>query len=92
MGRKPVRWSGFRPINIEGGGEGEELGGGGGAEALALAPQGAANVHGLIKTLVPVADAPPGSLVPLTAESRVLLGLPIAPDMASRKMRSMDAN
>jgi len=64
----------------------------GGAEALALAPQGAANVHGLIKTLVPVADAPPGSLVPLTPESRVLLGLPIAPDIASKSMRAMDAN
>ncbi|APW62731.1 hypothetical protein [Paludisphaera borealis] len=64
----------------------------GGGNALAYAPQGAANVYGLIKTLFPVADSPPGSLVPLTTESRVLLCLPIAPDIASKGVRSMDAN
>ena len=63
-----------------------------GGNALASAPQGAANVHGLIKTRFPVADAPPGSLVPLTAESRALLCLPVAPDIASKGVRSMDAN
>jgi hypothetical protein len=64
----------------------------GGGNALAYAPQGAASVHGLIKTLFPVADSPPGILVPLTAESRVLLCLPVAPDVTSKSVKSMDAN
>lgn len=63
----------------------------GGANAMAYAPRGAANVHGLIKTLVPVAEAQAGTLVPLTAESRVLLHLPAPPD-AIRPSRTMDAN
>ena len=57
-----------------------------------LRPPGAANVHGLIKTLFPVAEAPPGSLVPLTPQSRVLLCLPIAPDVASKNVQTIDAN
>ena len=61
-----------------------------GANALIHAPEGAASVHGLIKTLVPVAAARPGTLVPLTTESRVLLCLPIAPD--ARPGRTMGAN
>ncbi len=64
----------------------------GGANALAYAPQGASSVHGLIKTLFPVADAQSGTLVPLTAESRVLLCLPVAPEIASKPMRTLDAN
>ncbi len=64
----------------------------GGGEPLSYAPQGAANVHGLIKTLFPVAEAPPGSLVPLTPQSRVLLCLPAAPEVASKHVRPMDAN
>ncbi len=48
----------------------------GATSALLAAPQGAANVHGLIKTLFPVAQADPGVLIPLTAESQVLLSLP----------------
>jgi hypothetical protein len=64
----------------------------GGGDALAHAPQGAANVHGLIKTLFPVDDAPPGSLVPLTSGSSVLLHLPITPDIASKGARTLDAN
>lgn len=63
----------------------------GGANAMAYAPRGAASVHGLIKTLVPVAEAQAGALVPLTAESRVLLRLPAPPD-AVRPSRTMDAN
>ncbi len=53
---------------------------------LASAPAGTASVHGLIKTLFPVADASPGVVVPLTPESRVLLALP-APADASRPGR-----
>ena len=49
---------------------------------LVLAPTGTASVHGLIKTLFPVADAPPGVMVPLTSESRLLLCLPVAPEIA----------
>jgi len=64
----------------------------GGGTALARAPLGAANVHGLIKTLFPVADASPGSLVPLTPESSVLLQLPLSPDATSKNMISIDAN
>jgi len=63
----------------------------GGANAMAYAPRGAANVHGLIKTLVPVADAQSGTLVPLTAQSRLLLHLPAPPDIV-RPARTMDAN
>ncbi|WP_165248247.1 hypothetical protein [Paludisphaera soli] len=62
-----------------------------GANALIHAPEGASSVHGLIKTLVPVAAARPGTLVPLTSESRVLLCLPVAPD-AVRPVRTMGAN
>ena len=63
----------------------------GGSNAIAFAPRGAASVHGLIKTLVPVADAQAGTLVPLTAESRLLLCLPAPPD-GVRPARTMDAN
>ncbi len=55
---------------------------------LASAPVGAANVHGLIKTLFPVADAQPGVLIPLTPGSRVLLALP-APADADRGRRRL---
>jgi len=44
---------------------------------LLSAPQGAASVHGLIKTLFPVFGADTGVLIPLTAESHVLLSLPV---------------
>ena len=56
---------------------------------LALAPAGTASVHGLIKTLFPVADAPAGVMVPLTSESRVLLCLPVAP--GDRRQAGPDA-
>ena len=52
---------------------------------LAYAPEGAANVRGLIKTLFPVgAASDPGVMVPLTAESRILLCLPVPPDLAAK--------
>jgi hypothetical protein len=59
---------------------------------LASAPQGTAGVHGLIKTLFPVADASPGVLVPLTPESSVLLALPVPPEAASRARRAAAGN
>lgn len=55
---------------------------------LASAPAGTASVHGLIKTLFPVAEAQPGELIPLTPGSRVLLALP-APAHASRSARRL---
>ena len=59
---------------------------------LASAPQGTASVHGLIKTLFPVADANPAVLVPLTTESSVLLALPVAPEAASQARRPAVGN
>jgi hypothetical protein len=59
---------------------------------LVYAPSGAASVHGLIKTLFPVADVSPGVLVPLTPQSRVLLCLPVAPEPASKAGRTLGAN
>ena len=60
--------------------------------ALAFAPTGAASVHGLIKTLFPVADSSPGVMVPLTPESRVLLCLPATQDLSAAGTRSLDGN
>jgi hypothetical protein len=60
---------------------------------LAYAPEGAANVRGLIKTLFPVeSSADPGILVPLTAESRVLLCLPVPPDLAAKSAPRIGGN
>ncbi len=59
---------------------------------LASAPQGTVSVHGLIKTLFPVADASPGVLVPLTPESSVLLALPVAPEADSKVRRAAVGN
>jgi len=59
---------------------------------LVLAPTGTASVHGLIKTLFPVADAPPGVMVPLTSESRVLLCLPVSPEIAAKSGRTLGGN
>jgi hypothetical protein len=56
----------------------------GASNPLAYAPEGVASVRGLIKTLFPVGAADPGVLVPLTAESRVLLSLPMPPELASK--------
>jgi hypothetical protein len=64
-----------------------------GNNPLAYAPQGAANVRGLIKTLFPVNPAAdPGVLVPLTAESRVLLCLPVPPDLAAKTATRIGGN
>lgn len=59
---------------------------------LAYAPEGSANVRGLIKTLVPVAAANSGVMVPLTPESRLLMSLPVPPDLASTAGRRIDGN
>ena len=49
----------------------------GASTAILSAPQGTANVHGLIKTLFPASENNPGVMIPLTAESQVLLSLPL---------------
>jgi hypothetical protein len=53
---------------------------------IAFAPQGAANVRGLIKTLFPITPINHGVMVPLTEKSRLLLRLPVPPDVASKPM------
>ncbi len=53
---------------------------------LAYAPRGAANVRGLIKTLFPVTAADPGTMVPLTATTHILLRLPAPPDAVAGKI------
>ena len=60
--------------------------------ALAYAPEGAANVRGLIKTLVPVAATNSGVMVPLTPESRLLLSLPVPADLAVTAARGIEGN
>jgi hypothetical protein len=60
---------------------------------LAYAPEGAANVRGLIKTLFPPATTTdPGVMVPLTAASRVLLCLPVPPDLAAKTATRIGGN
>ena len=51
---------------------------------LVFAPEGAANVRGLIKTLFPVTQINHGVMVPLTEKSRLLLCLPVPPDRANK--------
>ena len=51
---------------------------------LAFAPEGAAHVRGLIKTLFPVSDVDSRVMVPLTDKSRLLLCLPVGPDIARK--------
>ena len=59
---------------------------------LLSAPQGAASVRGLIKTLFPVSGANSGVLIPLTAESQVLLSLPLPRGAGSKAIRTIDGN
>jgi len=79
--------SGDGEIKI-GGGLGNEFAGDavlvGPTAPLAFAPQGAANVRGLIKTLVPVTAVNRAEMVPLTEKSRLLLCLPVPRDIASK--------
>ncbi|MFO0910005.1 MAG: hypothetical protein U0794_16935 [Isosphaeraceae bacterium] len=53
-------------------------------DPLAYAPEGAAHVRGLIKTLVPVKAINHSVMVPLTEKSRLLLCLPVGPDLAAK--------
>jgi hypothetical protein len=55
------------------------------SSALAYAPRGAANVRGLIKTLVPTNASDP-VMVPLTRESRVLLCFPAPPQLVPKRL------
>lgn len=52
---------------------------------LVYAPRGAANVRGLIKTLVPT-DAADPVMVPMTEESRVLMCFPAPPRLVARRI------
>lgn len=51
---------------------------------LVFAPEGAANVRGLIKSLFPVTEINHGVMVPLTEKSRMLLCLPVPPDIKNK--------
>lgn len=54
------------------------------AAPMAYAPEGAANVRGLIKTLVPVTAINHAEMVPLTQRSRTLLCLPVPADLVGK--------
>jgi hypothetical protein len=64
----------------------------GATTALLSAPQGTANVHGLIKALFPVSVNNPGVMIPLTAESQVLLSLPLPAGARLPVRRTLDGN
>jgi hypothetical protein len=64
----------------------------GATTSLLSAPQGTASVHGLIKTLFPVSQASSGVLVPLTAESQLLLSLPVSPGSVTTTRQTVDGN
>ena len=88
---------------IESGGE-IQIGGALGAEfppdaviagattSLLSAPQGTASVHGLIKSLFPISQASSGVMVPLTAESQLLLSLPVPPGSVNTTRQTVDGN
>jgi hypothetical protein len=59
---------------------------------LLSAPQGAASVHGLIKTLFPVFASDTRVLIPLTSESHVLLSLPVPRAPNSNSRQTVDGN
>jgi hypothetical protein len=56
------------------------------SDPLAFAPEGAANVRGLIKTLVPVTAINRAQMVPLTERSRILLNLPVPSDAGAKRI------
>ncbi len=64
----------------------------GATAALLSAPRGSASVHGLIKTLFPISQVSSGVLVPHTAESQVLLSLPIPPGGVATTRQTVDGN
>ncbi len=59
---------------------------------LLSAPQGAASVHSLIKTLFPTPARNSGVLIPLTTESQVLLSLPLPAGADLETRPTLDAN
>ena len=64
----------------------------GGTSTLLSAPLGIASVHGLIKTLFPISQASSGILVPHTAESQVLLSLPVPASTVTTNRKTVDGN
>jgi len=64
----------------------------GATTSLLSAPQGTASVHGLIKTLFPVSQVSSGVMVPLTAESQLLLSLPVPAGAVTTTRQTVDGN
>jgi len=64
----------------------------GATTSLLSAPVGTASVHGLIKTLFPSSQENPDVLIPLTAESQVLLSLPVPREASARARRTVEGN
>jgi hypothetical protein len=64
----------------------------GATTSLLSAPMGAASVHGLIKTLFPSSYENPDVLIPLTAESQVLLALPVPGGAEAKARPTVDGN
>jgi hypothetical protein len=56
----------------------------GATSPLVFAPEGAANVRGLIKMLVPVTAINHATMVPLTQRSRVLMALPVPAEVGTK--------
>ncbi len=55
-------------------------------------PRGAASVHGLIKALFPSSPENSDVLVPFTAQSQVLLSLPVPGEIEAKARRAVDGN
>lgn len=64
----------------------------GATTSLLSAPRGAASVHGLIKALFPSSPENADVLVPLTAQSQVLLSLPLPGEIEAKARRTVDGN
>jgi hypothetical protein len=64
----------------------------GATAALLSAPQGTANIHGLIKTLFPVSVNNAGIMIPLTSQSQALFSLPLPAGAESPLRRTLDGN
>jgi hypothetical protein len=64
----------------------------GATTSLLSAPMGTASVHGLIKTLFPSSQENPDVLIPLTAESQVLLALPVPGEAEAKARHTVDGN
>jgi hypothetical protein len=64
----------------------------GATTSLLSAPLGAASVHGLINALFPSSPENSDVLVPLTAQSQILLSLPVPGEVEAKTRRTVDGN